>query len=404
MRSIIGILALMAAAASGEERLELDRLVAEALERNPEILAAQKRYEAARQRPRQTGSLPDPMVSLGYNSNGSPRPFAGIGREPTSNAGFMFSQEFPYPGKRKLRSDLALKEAEAELQEYQMARLSVAARAKQAFHKLHHTYAVAGILERSRAILEQLLRITEIRYSVGKAAQQDVFKAQTQLSILEARRAQIERDRRSLAAEINSLLYRPPGAPVARPADVPLAELPPKPEDAPADSPLLRREEKKIESAQVAVNLARKDFYPDTSLTGGYFYMGAMPDMYMFRADVRIPLHLHKQRAAVTEKVYSLSQTKRSFEATRQELVRRINDEYLTAETASRLMKLYSQTVIPQANLALESSLASYETGGVDFLSVLNNHAMAVEYEMNYNEEMEKFWVALARLEEMTGR
>src|SRR5438132_598806 len=84
--------------AAGQENLRLDDVISAALKRNPEIQAAQKRYEAMRQKPRQEGSLPDPVFSLGYNSNGSPRPFAGIGREPSSNAGFSVSQEFPYPG------------------------------------------------------------------------------------------------------------------------------------------------------------------------------------------------------------------------------------------------------------------------------------------------------------------
>ena len=73
------------------------------------------------------------------------------------------------------------------------------------------------------------------------------------------------------------------------------------------------------------------------------------------------------------------------------------------ADTSARLMKLYGQTVIPQASLALESSLSSYETGTVDFLSVLTNYIMVVEYEMNYYEEMQSFYLALSRLEEMTA-
>ena len=73
------------------------------------------------------------------------------------------------------------------------------------------------------------------------------------------------------------------------------------------------------------------------------------------------------------------------------------------ADTSTRLVKLYGQTVIPQASLTLESSLASYETGAVDFLSVLMNYVTIVEYEMNYYEELQNFYVALSRLEEMTG-
>src|SRR5579871_6046834 len=79
----------------------LRSLVDEALRNNREILTAQKKYEAARQRPSQAGSLPDPTVSLGYASNGPPWPGAGLGTNPTSNIGLSVSQPVPFPGKRK---------------------------------------------------------------------------------------------------------------------------------------------------------------------------------------------------------------------------------------------------------------------------------------------------------------
>ena len=58
---------------------------------------------------------------------------------------------------------------------------------------------------------------------------------------------------------------------------------------------------------------------------------------------------------------------------------------------------------MPQARLAVESSLASYETGTLDFLSVLGNQIAIFEYEMNYHEQMLEYHLALVRLEEMTG-
>src|SRR5271165_72265 len=101
----------------------LSSLVDEALHNNREILVAQKRYEAARQRPSQAGSLPAPTVSLGYTANGAPYPGAGLGRDVTSNAGVMISQDVPFPGKQKLRAGIAAKEADADFQEYLTVRL-----------------------------------------------------------------------------------------------------------------------------------------------------------------------------------------------------------------------------------------------------------------------------------------
>jgi outer membrane protein TolC len=265
------------------------------------------------------------------------------------------------------------------------------------------------VLSRNVDLLHKFLQITEARYSVGKAAQQDVFKAQTQITILETKRLQFEREKRARAAEINSLVNRAPGSPLGRPADLRAIDLPVGLQDlyvsARANSPMLQRDEKLIQRAEVAVNMARKEYYPDVTLNGGYYNMGGMPPMYMFRADFKIPLYyFRKQRAAVTEQSQSLAQSRHTYEATNQDLHFRIQDEYLMAETASQLVTLYDKTVIPQASLALESSLSSYETGAVDFLSVLMNYTTVFDYQMNYYEELQNFYLALARLEEMTGR
>ncbi len=387
----------------------LKALLAEALNNNPEILASQKRYEASRQRPGQVSSLPDPMFSPGFASNGRPWPGAGLGKEPTSNIGFMVSQEVPWPGKRKLQGDMAVKEYEAEFQNYTQAQLSVVSRIKQAYYRRAYAFEVVEVLDRNIDLLRRLLKITEARYSVGKAAQQDVFKAQTQISILATKRIQLEREKRAREAEIVSLLNRAPGSSLEKPdallpqeMKVGLEELY---EAAKQNSPMLLKDEKMIQRAELAVNMARKEYYPDYTIKAGYFNMGSMPPMYQLSADFKIPLYFfRKQRPAVTEQSQTLAASRRDYEASNQSLHFRIKDDQLMAETSNQLIKLYSQTVIPQSSLALESSLSSYETGSVDFLTVLMNYVTVVEYEMNYYEELQNYYLAMSRLEEMTGR
>src|SRR5215472_5602225 len=224
---VLSVLVALASAsyAWAAEPVKLNDLIREALARNPEVLAAQKKYEAARQRPPQESSLPDPMLSLGYSSNGGPLPGQGLGTEPTSNIGFMVSQQIPYPGKRKLRGDIAAKEADAEFQQYLAIQLNVRSRTAQAFHRLHHAYAVLDILSEGKELLSQVIRVSEARYAAGKAAQQDILKAQTQLSILEARIAEKQQERNTSEAELNALLNRKPGTPMGVPGDSEAAPL-----------------------------------------------------------------------------------------------------------------------------------------------------------------------------------
>jgi outer membrane protein TolC len=169
-------------------------------------------------------------------------------------------------------------------------------------------------------------------------------------------------------------------------------------------APELRRDQKMVERSELSLNLARKEVYPDYSLTGGYYYMGSMPAMYQVRADIRLPLYIgRKQHAGVAEQWEKAAETRHEYAATRQSLGFRIEDAYLTAETSYKLLNLYLNTVIPQAHLALQSSLTGYQTGTADFLSVFTNQIMVVEYEMNYHEEMLNFHLAVSQLEELTG-
>jgi cobalt-zinc-cadmium efflux system outer membrane protein len=394
-------------AAQSPERLVLADVVAEALRSHPEIAAAEHRHEAARQRPAQERSLPDPMISAGYNSSGNPLPGAGLGTEPTANIGVMVSQEIPYPGKLALRSAIASREADAEQQQIEAARLSITARVKQAYYSLASTYAVGDVLARNKALLDTLLKVSENRYSVGQAAQQDVIKAQTQLTILELQEQRIAQRRATQIGALNALLNRPVSSPIARPDDLGLVpfeyELDALIAVAAAHAPMLQRDRVMIDRSQLAVDSARRDYTPDFAMSGGYAFMGAMPSMYEFRFDVKVPLQRARRAAAVAEQLSSLEAARSTYDSSRLTLQGRLQEDYQMASTSARLATLYRQTVLPQARLALESSMASYQTGAVDFLSVLTNFGSVLEYEMTYFDELTAFHVAVSRLEEMTG-
>jgi outer membrane protein TolC len=412
MRVFWGVFTTILLAASAEAqqagRVRLADLIAAAVANHPEIAAAQRRYDAARQRPVQEHSLPDPMLSAGYAANGAPWPGAGLGTEPTSNIGFMVSQELPYPGKRDLRASIASRDADAELQQVEAARLNITARVKQAYYRLAYAYAATDVLTRNRDLLDTLLKVSENRYAVGHAAQQDVIKAQTQLSILELQLERVRQEKATREGELNALLARPTTSPpVGRPEDLQLTAF-----DVSLDAlvagaidraPMLRRDQIMIDRSQLAVDAARKEYKPDFGLSGGYYYMGEMPAMYEFRFDVKIPLQRARRDAAVAEQLSTAQQAKSAYDSTRLALQGRVQEDYQMASTAVRLARLYQETVLPQARLALESSTTGYQTGAVDFLSVLTNFGTVLEYEMTYFDELASYHTAVSRLEEMTG-
>lgn len=403
---VLGLLASWPARAQ-TPRVTLEALVDEAIASNADIAAARRRLEAAEQRPAQERSLPDPMVSASWASVGKPFPGAGLGDEPMANIGVMVTQEIPYPGKRELRSDVAAREADAERQQLEAARLNVIARVKQAYYRFAYTAAAQDVLARNRQLLDTLLKVSEARYGVGSAAQQDVFKGQAELTVLELQQERLRQERRTREAELNALLNRPPERPIGQPEGLRLppfdAALETLLDQARANAPMLLRERSMIAAAQAAVDSARREYKPDFAVSGGYYNQGSMPAMYEFRFDVTLPLRRARRAAAVQEQTSRLGAARLALDASRREIEARVQEGYQMASSSARLARLYRDTLLPQVRLALESSLASYQTGAVEFLSVLTNFTAVLENEMRYFDELAAFHVAASRIEEMTG-
>jgi outer membrane protein TolC len=388
-------------------RTRLATVIDAALANNPEIAAARATHQAALERPAQERSLPDPMLSAGYAAVGKPVPGAGLGSEPMANIGVMVTQQIPYPGKRDMRASIASREAEADAQQVQVTRLNVVSRVKQAYFRLAYADAVLDVLDRNRELLSTLLKVSEARYGVGSAAQQDVFKGQAELTVVELQRERVRQEHATREAELNALMGRAPATPIGRPE--PLA-LPPFSANVNAllasargHAPMLRRDETMVARAELGVESARREYKPDFALSGGYYNQGSMPAMYEFRFDIVLPLRRGRRAAAVREQAALVSEARAAKGATERTLEARIQEDYRMAASSSRLATLYRDALLPQVRLALESSTASYQTGTVDFLSVLTNFASLLEAEMRYYEELSSFHVAASRLEEMIG-
>lgn len=390
------------------ESVRLGSLVEELLRSNPELQAARKRYEAAMTRPSQESALPDPRITTGWISNGWPYPGAGLGSEPTSNIGLQFAQEIPFPGKRALKGGIAQKEADSEAQAVRAAELRLVAQLKERYYELLYIYEAVDLIYRNQELLQQMAKVAEARYSAGKAMQQDIIKAGIEVAILENRLIALEQKKLSNNAEINALLNRPPDADLGRPETVsalpPLASFESLRAQALGASPLLQGQRAVIDGRQLNVQSAKKAYYPDFDVMSGYYNQGPMKPMWEFKVQINVPLYFaKKQRYGLEEAGANLVEAQRTYRSDQQMLLFRLRDRYVAAEAALKLMNLYSQQVVPQSELALQSSLASYEGDSVDFLTVLSNFNTIRDYQMNFFEQRAEYLKALSGLEELAG-
>jgi outer membrane protein, heavy metal efflux system len=384
----------------------LQELIAEALEKNPEIAAAKRRVDVKRARIPQASALPDPVLSV--TSMGNVVPFWLQKGDPSSARIVGFTQDIPYPGKLSLKGKAARMETEAELYSYEQTWRNVVTNLKTAYYDLYFIDRSLTTVSRTKTLLEQFLKIAEARYEVGKGLQQDVLKAQTEISILLERQIMLQQRRRSTVALINSILLRSPEEPLGQAADVKKSELPFTLESlyevALNGNPEIRRQERMIDGSQYRLTAARKDYYPDFGVNVQYLQRDRMPDMWGFGVNVKIPLYFgQRQRPAVQEAAAELAGARQEYESLRAQTMFRVKDYYLTATTAARLLQLYETGVIPQAALTLESSIASYQVGTSDFLTLLTNLVTVLTYELNYYEQLANYQKALVQLEPLIG-
>lgn len=384
----------------------LQQLVEQALENNPEIKAMQRRIDMMRARIPQAKALDAPVLSIGYMGNIVP--FQVQKGDPSSGRIIGISQDLPYPGKRSLRGKVASSDADAEWWAFEQTRRNVVAEVKDAYFDLYYLTKAVGVVTKTKTLVEQFTKIAEVRYTVGKGIQQDVLKAQVEFSKLIEQQTILEQRKQIAEARLNSLLYREPESPVGipeelKPRDFPytLATLN---ETAVANYPDLKGQRRKIESAQYAIQLAKKDFYPDFSVGFTYINRPAMPEMYGMNIGIKLPVYYaQKQRPALTEATASFEAEKRSLENTTTLLFFKIRDKYLSETTAKRLLSLYSTTIVPQSSLSLESAIAGYEVGKVDFLTLLDSLVTLLNYELSYYEQLSNEEKAVAALEPLVG-
>jgi outer membrane protein, heavy metal efflux system len=183
-------------------------LLTEAEKSNPQIQAARHAWQSAKQVPTQVATLPDPQVVLQQTNVGSPRPFAGYTNSDFAYIGVGFSQELPYPGKLRLRGEIAEKDADATQQKYESVRRAVFAVVKMAYFQLGYLAKRQKILEEDAQFLQQVEQAAESRYRNGLGNQQEVLQAQLERTKLlrEINMNQLEQGK--VQAELKNLLNR----------------------------------------------------------------------------------------------------------------------------------------------------------------------------------------------------
>ena len=409
----------------------LESLVARALAVHPSVLAAAARVEAARARVVPAGTWMDPMLMAGVQNFPVGEP--GFGDFMTMKM-LGVAQTVPYPGKTRLRrtaAELELAAAEARLR---AARLEAEQRVRDPFYELAYLDRAIEIVGRNQRLLQDFVRVSEVRYSVGSGGQQDVLKAQVEVARLAEEAASLAEHRRIAQARLNEAVDRYSETPVpeaavpdriaraaapgsaresrfvsaslgARAAGSPIPALLALEEMAVANSPVLAEHQAMALAEAARVELARKAHLPDFDVSLQYGQRDGFTDMVSATVSVPLPPNRgRRQDLGVAEARAELA----AAEAVRHEArnavrlqVARLHSELERDRTQ---LALYVGSILPQARASLESATSGYQVGRVDLLTLLDNQATLFNYETEYHRLLSDFAQKLAEMERVVGK
>src|SRR6266446_3094131 len=388
----------------------LAELLRQAEQNNPQIQAARQGWKAAQQVPTQVSTLPDPQFQIQQFSVGSPRPFAGYTNSNFAYVGLGLSQDIPYPGKLRLRGDIAKRDAEVSQQQVESVRRTVLVEVKTVYFQLAYLAKTLTILESDGDLLKQVEQAADARYRSGMGTQQDVLQAQLQKTKLVREIAMHHRDVGKLEAQLKQLLNRSQSSPDIEPSDLAEKPLVQNYEEllaaAQAQNPELAAAQKMIDKQALQVELARKDFYPDFNVQ----YMWQRTDPTQFRAyymltfGVRVPIYRgRKQRPELAQAEAEQLRARSELQAQSQQVAAELRAQYVLAQQTSELLKIHREGLAPQARSEFQAALASYQSNKQDFQALLAAFLDVLRFDEEYWQNVAEYETAIARLEQMTG-
>jgi outer membrane protein TolC len=387
----------------------VDEYIQFALGQNPDIQAARKRVEAFAHQVPVAASLQDPSLSMTF-----------LPEQIQMAAG---QQEFALSANQKLpwRSKLAARAQVAELQT-NVARAELAAveletieQVKVAYYELYFVQQALAVTEADKQLLGRIRDVADARYRSGQASQQDVLRADLEISNVDNQLIRLRQQLDSAQARLARLLHVAPQTrlraveqlvPHGLPVDMEWLQV-----QAIRARPELHAKLAELQRDQQAVELARLNYVPDVTLGATWIDIanaGISPvrngrDAFLLTAGFNLPVYRKRLDSSVRSAEAKAVSTARHYDSLRDATLERVMDLFAQAHSQQELLTLFEQAILPQARQTLEVSTHAYNVGEVDFLQLLDNWRQLLRYELSYRRIEATLQQALAELERVVG-
>jgi cobalt-zinc-cadmium efflux system outer membrane protein len=361
----------------------VESLLDYAKSRNPEYAAMRLEAEAADERVHPAGALPDPVLrtELQNVTNYSPETGGGNLNVLPSRVGstkYTVMQSLPFWGKRDLKREAAEAEAQAAQGKAGLTWTEQAARIKTAYAQYFSVARLIRLNQEVIDLIDRMERISQARYAGGLAPQQDAIRAQVERTSMRNELIQMETEHHHTRTRLNALLARPAQSPLADPEQLRPVPSPAKLDYAALEerlrgkNPQLFTDDAKIRAAEKNRDLTYRNRYPDFTVGVSPIQTRNRVNEWELMFELNIPLQQESRRSQEREAEKMLDAAKARKDATANQLLADLSENLSGIDAARRMEQLAQTNLLPQAELTFKAALAGYETGKVDFATLLD--------------------------------
>ncbi|MBI2798754.1 MAG: TolC family protein [Gammaproteobacteria bacterium] len=410
---LIAMLMASSASAPGQEMTpgaSVDSLLEYAKAHNPEYAAMRLEADAAGQRVTPAGALPDPKFRAelrDITKSGEQNPTLSPSR--VGSTRYLLMQDVPWFGKRDLKREIATLEAEGAKGRTMGTWAELSARIKSTFAQLYYVHRNERLTREILDLMARLEQVAQVRYAGGLAAQQDVIRAQVEQTNLKNELVALENERHQLQARMNALLARPAGSPLAESARLRALPAPGKLDFAAledrvrARNPQLFAEEARIKAAEKSRDLAYKNRFPDFTVGVSPIQYGNSVKEWELMVELNLPLQQSSRRSQEQESETMLAAAQARKEAAANQVFADLAEHLSGLDAARRTEALTTTSLLPQAELTFQAALAGYETGQVDFATMLDAQRQIRQARQSQIKAKAEAQIRLAEIERLLG-
>jgi len=389
--------------------IRLEDLIKEALQNNPQLKAAQNQFLSSQTKVKQVTAWDAPQVGIEFFQlpiQSFPNPLKN-----NMETDYFIQQMIPFPGKLNAMGLSASNNAKMYQEQFNALRNNVIRDLKNAYYELYLVQRKIEVNNENQELLKQFVEIASKQYQVGMGKQTDIIRAQTELSSLVNEGINLLKSEKDIETMVNTILSRPPYQPLGSVPGITgeiqsfsFQQLLPV---AVSNRPELKGMNFNIDMYRSELKASELEYYPDFMVRLMYKDMAdTKDDFWSAMVGVNIPIAFwskDKYSGKVEENELNIKTAEEQFNSMKNMISYEVQNAVVKLETNRNLYNLNKNTVIPQADQTLQSTIAAYRTGKTEFLMLIDAYRMLFMAKLDFYMSEMNLQQAKAQLEQAVG-